>query len=60
MRETTTSQIIDDVRAFRSDIGILYLDNFNARVLQMAFADARESSEVKVLPAGLVYLSTAP
>lgn len=28
MRETTTSQIIDDVRAFRSDIGILYLDDF--------------------------------
>ena len=27
MRETTTSQIIDDVRAFRSDIGILYLDD---------------------------------
>ncbi len=44
MRETTTSQIIDDVRAFRSDIGILYLDDFNARVLQKAFADARASS----------------
>ena len=43
MRETTTSQIIDDVRAFRSDIGILYLDDFNARVLQKAFADARAS-----------------
>ena len=41
MRETTTSQIIDDVRAFRSDIGILYLDDFNSRVLQKAFADAR-------------------
>ena len=42
MRETTTSQIIDDVRAFRSDIGILYLDDFNVpRVLQKAFADAR-------------------
>ena len=36
-------QIIDDVRAFRSDIGILYLDDFNARVLQKAFADARAS-----------------
>ena len=43
MRETTTSQIIDDVRAFRSDIGILYLDDFNARVLQKAFTDARAS-----------------
>lgn len=43
MRETTTSQIIDDVRAFRSDIGILYLDDFNARVLQKTFTDARAS-----------------
>lgn len=43
MRETTTAQIIDDVRAFRSDIGILYLDDFNARVLQKAFTDARAS-----------------
>ena len=41
MRETTTAQIIDDVRAFRSDIGILYLDDFNRRVLEKAFADAR-------------------
>ena len=32
MRETTTSQIIDDVRAFRSDIGILYLDDFNRNI----------------------------
>ena len=43
MRETTTAQIIDDVRAFRSDIGILYLDDFNTRVLQKAFTDARAS-----------------
>ena len=41
MRETTTAQIIDDVRAFRSDIGILYLDDFNRRVLEKAFSDAR-------------------
>ena len=41
MRETTTAQIIDDVRAFRSDIGILYLDDFNHRVLEKAFSDAR-------------------
>lgn len=43
MRETTTAQIIDDVRAFRSEIGILYLDDFNERVLERAFADARVS-----------------
>ena len=41
MRETTTAQIIDDVRAFRSEIGILYLDDFNHRVLEKAFSDAR-------------------
>ena len=41
MRETTTAQIIDDVRAFHSDIGILYLDDFNRRVLEKAFTDAR-------------------
>ena len=35
--------VIDDVRAFRSDIGILYLDDFNNRVLQKAFTDARAS-----------------
>ena len=41
MRETTTAQIIDDVRAHRSEVGILYLDDFNHRVLEKAFADAR-------------------
>ena len=43
MRETTTAEIIDDVRAFRSEIGLLYLDDFNRRVLEKAFADARVS-----------------
>lgn len=40
MRETTTAEIIEDVRAFRSEVGILYLDSFNERVLAKAFADA--------------------
>lgn len=40
MRECTTAEIIDDVRAFRSEIGILYTDSFNQRVLQKAFDDA--------------------
>lgn len=40
MRETTTAEIIDDVRAFRSEVGILYLDSFNERVLEKAFSDA--------------------
>lgn len=40
LRECATSQIIEDVRTFRSEIGILYLDDFNNRVLQRAFDEA--------------------
>ena len=40
MRETSTEQIIDDVRTFRSEIGILYTDSFNGRVLNRAFEEA--------------------
>ncbi|NPD30636.1 LysR family transcriptional regulator [Eggerthellaceae bacterium zg-1084] len=40
LRECATGQIIDDVRTFRSDIGILYVDDFNSRVLSKAFRDA--------------------
>ena len=40
LRETRTSEIIEDVREFRSDIGILYLDHFNERVLRNVFDDA--------------------
>ena len=40
LRETRTHEIIEDVREFRSDIGILYRSNYNARVLDAAFADS--------------------
>ncbi|MGI6045627.1 MAG: LysR family transcriptional regulator [Eggerthellaceae bacterium] len=40
LRECNTGAIIDDVRTFRSDIGILYTDNFNNRVMRKAFQDA--------------------
>ncbi|OUO90163.1 LysR family transcriptional regulator [Gordonibacter sp. An230] len=40
LREATTAEIIDDVRAFRSEVGILYTDDFNRRVLRKAFDDA--------------------
>lgn len=40
MRECATGQIIDDVRTFRSEVGILYTDDFNRRVMQKAFNDA--------------------
>lgn len=40
LRECATGEIIDDVRTFRSEAGILYLDDFNIRVLSKALADA--------------------
>lgn len=40
LRETRTSEIIEDVRDFRSDVGILYLSKANRRVLEKAFEDA--------------------
>ena len=40
LREAATGEIIDDVRSFRSEIGILYIDKNNARVLNKAFDDA--------------------
>lgn len=33
LRESATHEIIEDVRTFRSEIGIIYLDDFNGRVL---------------------------
>lgn len=40
LRECATGQIIEDVRGFRSEIGILYTDDFNCRVMQKAFDEA--------------------
>ncbi len=40
LRECATGQIIDDVRTFRSEAGVLYPDDFNKRVLAKALADA--------------------
>ncbi|TYP79756.1 LysR family transcriptional regulator [Paenibacillus methanolicus] len=34
LRETKTHDIIEDVRTMRSEIGILYLNDFNAKVIQ--------------------------
>ncbi len=40
LRETRTNEIIEDVRDFRSDVGILYLSTFNRRVIGKALEDA--------------------
>ncbi len=40
LRECATGAIIEDVRTFRSEVGVLYTDEFNRRVLAKAFLDA--------------------
>ncbi|MCH4221600.1 MAG: LysR family transcriptional regulator [Eggerthellaceae bacterium] len=40
LRERGTGEIIDDVRTFRSELGILFIDSFNERVMNKAFDDA--------------------
>jgi DNA-binding transcriptional LysR family regulator len=39
LRETRTHEIIDDVKNLRSEIGILYENDFNERVLEKIFTD---------------------
>ena len=40
LRETRTHEILEDVKNLRSEIGILYLNDFNRRVLHRLFRDA--------------------
>lgn len=40
LRETRTADIIEDVRTLRSEIGILYRNDFNGKVLDKLFRDS--------------------
>lgn len=40
LRETRTAEIIEDVKSYRSELGVLYLSNFNTRVISKAITDA--------------------
>lgn len=40
LRETKTYEIIDDVKNMRSEIGILYLNEFNSKVLNKLFKES--------------------
>lgn len=40
LRETRTSEIIDDVRNMKSEIGILYLNDFNQKVISKLLKDS--------------------
>ena len=39
VRETKTYEVIEDVKNFKSEIGILYLNEFNSKVLNKLFAE---------------------
>lgn len=39
VRETRTAEVIEDVRSFRSELGILYLNDFNRKVMTKLFAE---------------------
>lgn len=61
LRETTTRQVIDDVASFRSDVGILYLSDFNERVISKALLDAGlEFSELFTAPVHVFVRSGHP
>ncbi|MCM1158151.1 MAG: LysR family transcriptional regulator [Bacteroidales bacterium] len=40
VRETKTYDVIDDVKNFKSEIGILYINDFNRKVLEKLFRDS--------------------
>lgn len=40
LRETRTADIIEDVRTLRSEVGILYRNDFNRKVLEKLFRDS--------------------
>ncbi len=40
IHETKTHEVIEDVKNFRSEIGILYLNNFNEKVLKKMFLES--------------------
>jgi DNA-binding transcriptional LysR family regulator len=40
LRETRTHEIIEDVKNFRSELGILYMNDFNENVLSKLFKDS--------------------
>ncbi len=59
LRETRTWEIIDDVKNFRSEIGVLFLNDFNRDVLSKLFDD----SHLKVttlFKAPPIFLSVKP
>ena len=57
VHETKTHEVIDNVKNYRSDLGILYLNEFNEKVMQKIFSES-ELEFVPLFECGIsVYLS---
>ncbi len=56
IRETRTRQVIDDVTASRSEIGILYMSDFNRKALQKMLSDSGLSFHHLIDCRAFVYL----
>ncbi|MEE0061458.1 MAG: LysR family transcriptional regulator [Acutalibacteraceae bacterium] len=58
LRETRTYEIIDDVANFRSELGIIYLSNFNQKVIQKLIKDNNLLFKPLFIAEPHVFLST--
>lgn len=57
VHETKTYEVIENVRNFRSEIGVLYINDFNEKVLKRIFSDS-ELEFIPLFECGIsVYLS---
>ncbi len=59
LRETRTSEVIEDVRDFRSDLGVLYLSSFNESVIGHALEDANLSFNLLFTARPHIFVSTS-
>ncbi len=58
LRETRTAEVIEDVRDFRSDLGVLYLSSFNESVIGHALEDANLSFNLLFSAQPHIFVST--
>ncbi len=59
LRETRTHEIIEDVKNFRSELGILYINDFNRKVLEKLFKESGLSFQPLFEASPHVFISSA-
>lgn len=59
VRESRTREVIDDVRGLRSEIGVLYINDFNKKVMTKVFTDAALTFEPLFDTGISVYMSSS-